>query len=114
MKNTVLYAVVSVLLVGLLALVMGLLYNDGGSQRAIAVGALVALVTQAVAFSIVRSLGPGQAMVGWGLGAFLRLLVLVLFALGVPRFGLPLAPALISLALFLFATTLVEPLFLKS
>lgn len=115
MKQGVLFAVVGSLLIGLAAGVLLLLYTAPEARRAVAVSALLALLVQGAAFAIVRGMAGRNVIAGWGLGAILRLLVLVAYALVVvPRFGLPSAPATMSLALFLFVTTLVEPLFLKS
>jgi hypothetical protein len=48
------------------------------------------------------------------LGTLVRFVVFVLYALlFVKTFGLALTPALMSLALFLFLSTLVEPLLLN-
>ena len=50
------------------------------------------------------------ALVGWGIGATLRLLALTVYALLVaPSLGLPRASALVSLAIFLFLSMLIEP-----
>jgi hypothetical protein len=51
-------------------------------------------------------------MKGWGIGALIRVIVLAAYGLSATRFGLPLGAALVSLAAFLFASMLVEPLFL--
>ena len=78
-------------------------------------GSLIALIVQLAAYAVIRGMGRRNVIAGWGIGAILRFAVLIVFALVlVPRFSLPSAPATISLALFLFVTTLVEPLFLKS
>jgi hypothetical protein len=53
-------------------------------------------------------------MKGWGIGALLRVAVLALYGVVGPRaLGLPLAPALVSFALFVFVSTVIEPLFLS-
>lgn len=115
MKQAGLFAVVSVLLVGLSAALLSLLYSTPDARRAVLISAVLALLVQAAAFAIVRGMARTNVIAGWGLGAMLRLAVLVAYAMVVvPRFGLPSSPATISLAVFLFVTTLVEPLFLKS
>jgi hypothetical protein len=54
-------------------------------------------------------------MLGWGMGVLMRLVTLVAFALVfVKALGLPPSAALISLVIYFFVTTLVEPLFLAS
>lgn len=109
------FLVVGVVLIALCAAVLLLLYESADDRRAVTIAALIAVITQGVAYAIVRGMAARNVIAGWGLGAMLRLAVLVVFALlVVQRFGLPAGPATISLALFLFVTTLVEPLFLKS
>ncbi|MGQ0645983.1 MAG: hypothetical protein ACT4P7_00340 [Gemmatimonadaceae bacterium] len=103
------------MLIGLCASVMLLLYGTADARRAIGVSAGIAALTQIAAYAIVVAVRKEHVIAGWGLGAVLRLVVLVVFALVVVRqFALPSAPATVSLALFLFVTTLVEPLFLKT
>lgn len=115
MKQAVTFAVVSVLLIAVAAAVLVLLYTAPEARRGIAVAAALALLVQLLAFGIVKGVGSRNVIAGWGLGAILRLVVLVVFALVVVRsFALPSGPSTLSLALFFFVTTLVEPLFLKS
>ncbi|MCC6319604.1 MAG: hypothetical protein IT361_18185 [Gemmatimonadaceae bacterium] len=115
MKQALTFALVSVVLIGLAASVMLLLYGGPEARRGVLVAAVLALLVQGAAYAVVRGMGRRNVIAGWGVGALLRFAVLVVFALViVQRFSLPSAPATISLALFLFVTTLVEPLFLKS
>jgi hypothetical protein len=52
-------------------------------------------------------------MLGWGIGAVLRVVVLAVYALLiVPALGLPGAAALVSLVTFMFLSMLIEPLLL--
>jgi hypothetical protein len=82
-------------------------------NRAIWTSVLVGLVTQLISLLVLRSLGRERMMIGWGLGALLRLVVLMAYGwVVVPALHLPLAPALLVLAGILFVTTLVEPLLL--
>jgi hypothetical protein len=81
---------------------------------AIRTSAVVALVVQLVAFAITRSVAPRHLIAGWGAGSLLRFLTLGVYALlAVKVFGLAPVAALVSLAAFLFLSTLIEPLFLK-
>ena len=109
------FVVVSAGLITLCALAMTLVYRAGDERRAIAISAALAVGIQVVAYGIVRLMYKRNVIAGWGLGAGLRFVALAVFALVVAgRLGLPLAPATVGLALFLFVSTLVEPLFLKS
>lgn len=81
--------------------------------EAVRMSALLALVVQVVTFAIARLMARRNMMVGWGVGSALRLLALTLYAfLIAPSLGLPLSAALVSLAVFLFLSMLIEPLLL--
>lgn len=88
-------------------------FNSGPDARAIRTSAVIALVVQLVTFAIARRSAKTNLMAGWGIGAMLRVLVVVMYALLViPSLGLARSAALISLVSFLFASMLVEPLLL--
>ena len=90
---------------------MEVLRGEPPVTRAIWTAVLVALVTQLISLVVIRSLGRDRLMIGWGLGALLRFVVLLAFGwVLVPALHLPMAPALLTLAGILFVTTLVEPL----
>lgn len=115
MSRGVRFAGTSVVLIGLAGAVLWMAYTFEAGRRAVTVAAVVALVVQGITWGIIRRMGPAQVMAAWGAGALVRAVALVAFAVLGPRVaGLPLEPAAISLAVFLFVTTLVEPLFLKS
>ena len=89
-------------------------FSGPDARQAILASALLALGVQLAAFSVTRLLRHAHAMLGWGIGSGMRLVALVLYAIVVARlWHPPVAAALLSFAGFLFATTLVEPLFLK-
>lgn len=95
--------------------VMATVYGGAAERQAIVISALVAFVVQLMSFAIVRLSAGKNVIAGWGVGAILRFLVFVVYALVVVKaYGLPSTPALLSLAVFLFLSTLVEPLFLNS
>ena len=115
MKQGLLFALVSLAIIGLGALGLSMFWPAAADHRAIHAAAMLALAVQLVAFALARLARKRNVFAGWGLGVVLRFVVLSVFALiVVRRMGLPPEPAIISLALFLFTTTLVEPLFLKS
>ncbi len=83
------------------------------SVRAIWTSVGVAVVVQIMSVLILRSFGRERVLTGWGIGALLRLLALFVYGWAiVPALRLPLGPALLSLVVLLFVTTLVEPLLL--
>jgi len=74
----------------------------------------VGLVVQALAFGIVFAVRRTHLFAGWGVGTLLRLVALAVYGWAARDIlGLPLAPALLSLAGFFFVTTLLEPLLLR-
>ena len=114
MKSVVAYLALAVAIVALGGLALALFYPATPDRSAIAVSAGVALLVQLFAFVILRLVPCEHVIAGWGLGALLRFAVLLLYALVIVRaLGLPSAAATVSLALFFFLSTLVEPLFLR-
>ncbi len=86
---------------------------SGEMSRAIWTSVGVAVVVQVLAVLIGRSFGKDRLLVGWGMGALLRLLAVLVYGFAViPALGLQMAPALLSLVVILFVTTLFEPFLL--
>ena len=114
-RATLLFALVTAVLVGGGAWVFTLVYPGAEARRAIATSAALAFAVQCVAFLVVRiAAAREQAVAGWGIGAVLRMAILAVYALVVVgALGLATAPALLSLATFFFVSTLVEPLLLN-
>ncbi len=115
MRAFVLYAVITVTLVFLVGWALTLAFHGPGDAAAVRLSGVVAVVVQVAAFGAIRLLGPRKVVVGWGIGALLRLVTLAVYGLMVIKglVGVPAIPALISLATFFFLTTLIEPLLLK-
>ena len=116
MKRTIFFAVTCVAVIAVVWLLAEVLFPNEAGRQSLGVAAAVAFVVQVVAFLVAREFAKRRnVMAGWGIGIAMRFVALLLFGLvAVPAFALSLAPALVSFAVFLFATTLVEPLFLKS
>jgi hypothetical protein len=85
-------------------------FTTDAERHAIIVSGVLAAVVQMTAFGLVQLTGRRNAMLaGWGMGIVLRGLTLVLYGLIFAKlFGLPLAAALTSFAVFLFASMLLE------
>ena len=102
-----------ILLVALIA-VTGWIISKGFSteadKRAILVSGIIATIVQLIAFGLVQLTGKRNAtLIGWMMGAVVRGLALALYGLlFVKLLGLPLAAALTSFAVFLFASMLLE------
>lgn len=109
------FAVVGAMVMGAAGWVLTLVYRAATDRHAILISALVAFVVQLLAFAIVRLSAEKNVIAGWGVGAMLRFLVFGVYVLVIVKaFGLASPAAMVSMAVFLFASTLVEPLFLKT
>jgi hypothetical protein len=88
-------------------------FRAPGDRSAILVSAVLAAVVQLTVFAIGRRLGT-NVVARIGVGMLMRFFVLVAYGLlAVYAFDIAIAPALISLFVFFFVTTLVEPLLIK-
>jgi hypothetical protein len=106
---------VAVALILVVGWVLSLVWSAPVERDAVLASGVVALVTQLFAFAAVRLAPRENVMAGWGIGVLLRFVVLVGWGFVAPRaFGLPLAPALMSLAAYLFVTSIAEPVLLKA
>lgn len=114
------FAVVLAIASGLAAGLAAMLSNDGAMIRAVSISAAVALVVQLVGFGCAKYL-LGRKMnlfAAWGGAMAVRMISVVIYAalvLKSPKLGLApvAAPALVTFALLLFLTSIVEPLFLN-
>ena len=113
MKAVALYAAVTLAVVTIVGALFALRYDAPAEVRAIQVSGVIAVVLQVAAFSGARALRDRHAIGGWVLGAMLCLAAVVVLGFSAPAFGLPLEAALLSLAVFLFITELVEPLLIR-
>ncbi|MEO6445909.1 MAG: hypothetical protein ABIZ91_07815 [Gemmatimonadaceae bacterium] len=115
MRQYMLFAVVGAIIITAAGGVLAMVYAGAPERQAIVISAVVAFVVQLVSFAILRLTAEKNVIAGWGLGAIIRMLVFVVYALVIVKaLGLPASAAMISMAVFLFASTLVEPLFLKT
>lgn len=116
MKRALSFAAACAATLGAAWAIAVLVFAGAVSRRGLLIAAAVAFVVQMIAFVIAREFARRQnVMAGWGIGIALRFLVLLAFGFfAVPAFGLPMASSLLGLAMFLFVSTLIEPLFLKT
>lgn len=113
MRGIRLYALASA---GTIAVAAGLfaLAWRGEARQVLLVSAAVAFVLQLLAFSVARLLAAsGHGIAGWGLGAIVCLVSLVVFGFVCRAAGMPTSEGLISLATFFFLTEVIEPPFLS-
>lgn len=90
-------------------------WTDVASVDAVRASAWLAVVVQTFTFAVARLVARTQVMAGWGLGVMLRFATLAFWAfLGAAALGLPITPALMSLVIFFFVSTVIEPIFLNA
>ena len=113
-KGWALYAATTVALIAVVGWLLTLAFTGPGDAAAVRLSAVVAVVIQLAAFAVTKAIVPRNLIAGWGAGSLLRFLTLVIYALLAVRvLGVPPVAALVSLATFLFLSTLIEPLFLR-
>ena len=87
-------------------------------HHAMLVSAGLAFAVQLGSYSLLRPArpgkgAPGELVIRWGIGAVLRLFVLILYAPLARIINLSLDAALVSLVTFFFLTMMAEPLLLE-
>jgi hypothetical protein len=113
-KSWALYAATVIGLTAATGWLLTLGFAGPRDAAAIRLSAIVAVVVQLAAFAITTAFASRHLVAGWGAGSLLRFVTLVVYALlAVKVLGLAPVAALVSLATFLFLSTLVEPLFLR-
>jgi hypothetical protein len=112
-KATALYVLSAAAMIAVAGALLALGFGPGARPVLVTTG-LVALAVQVVAFLVARALAARHLWVAWGAGSLLRLVALVAYAfLAVKVLALPMVPAVLGMAVFLFVTTLIEPLLLR-
>lgn len=115
MKRTFMFAAASIGLIAVAAAALSFAFPGADNARAIATSAAIAVAVQVAAFVILRVMRGPTVMIGWGIGSGVRFLTLIIYGFAAsPLLGLPLTAALVSLATFLFATSVLEPLLLET
>jgi hypothetical protein len=105
--------VAGVIVVG--GVLLSLAFRGPGDATAIWVSAVLALAVQVGAAALGGMIGKANLQARMGAGALVRFLTLIAYALVVAfAIKLPLTAALVSLAVFFFVTTLIEPLLIRS
>lgn len=115
-RAVVLFTVAQAILIWLVAWLLGrFLWTDPAAQRAITASAWLAVGVQVVTFTVARLVARQQVIAGWGLGVLMRFAMVAFWAfLGIRALDLQAGPALMSLVMFFFVSTLIEPLFLNA
>ena len=113
-----LFAAISLAIIIVAALALRLVFTSEAQRQALLVSAGLAFAVQVGAFAFLapgKSAGaaPGELLLRWGMGAVIRLVVLVMFAVLANVLRLPLDAALVGLATYFFLTMMAEPILLN-
>ncbi len=112
------FAGVSASLIIVATIILRTYYRTVDQHNAMLVSAGLAFAVQLGSYALLRPARPGHGFRGelllrWGLGAVLRLFVLVLYAPLARIVNLSIEAALVSLVTFFFLTMMAEPLLLE-
>jgi hypothetical protein len=108
-KSWGLFALLSLALIAAVGALFAAVFRGPEALRAIVVSGAVTWVVQLLTYAMVRFTPRRRVMRAWGAGITLRLLTLVVYAFVVLKvYRLPPEPALLSLAAFLFVSTILE------
>jgi hypothetical protein len=112
------FAGVSAALIVIATMVLRTFFRTTTEHRAMLVSAGLAFAVQLGSYALLRPAragrgAPGELLIRWGIGAVMRLFVLVLYAPLARVMFLSLDAALVSLVTFFFMTMMAEPLLLE-
>ncbi|HEX9128990.1 MAG TPA: hypothetical protein VF850_07515 [Gemmatimonadaceae bacterium] len=112
------FAGVSAALIIVATIVLRMYFRTVEQHNAMLVSAGLAFAVQLGSYALLRPArpghgAPGELMLRWGIGAVIRLFVLVLYAPIARVVNLSLEAALVSLVTFFFMTMMAEPLLLE-
>ena len=113
MKSMARFALLLAALIGISGWALSIAYTTEADRRAIVTSAILAALVQVMTFGLIKLLGKQNMLVGWVLGAILRGTMLALYGIVLVKLlGLPPTAALVSFAVFLFTSMLLESLLL--
>jgi hypothetical protein len=113
-----LFGVVSAALIVIATVILRMYFRTVDEHRSMLVSAGLAFAVQLGTYALLRpgrsgQSVPGELLIRWGIGAVVRLLVLVLYAPLARVMFLSLDAALVSVVTFFFLTMMAEPLLLE-
>src|SRR6476660_248838 len=112
------FAGVSASLIVVATIVLRNYFRTVDQHNAMLISAGLAFAVQLGTYALLRPArkphgAPGELMLRWGIGAVLRMLVLVMYAPLARVLNVSLDAALVSLVTFFFLTMMAEPLLLE-
>ena len=111
MKSIARSAVLLIALIAVTYWVLSFWFRSDADRQALLVSAALAAIVQLAAFSLLHIAGRTNALIAWGLGSIFRGTVLAFYGFFLAKMlHLPLTAALVSFAVFLFVSMLLESL----
>lgn len=111
MKSAARSALLLVALIGITGWLLSFWFRSDADRHALLVSGCLAAIVQLAAFGLVHMAGRRNALAAWGLGTIFRGTVLALYGFFlVKMLALPRTAALVSFAVFLFVSMLLESL----
>ena len=112
------FAGVSGALIIIATIILRTYFRTVDQHRAMLVSAGLAFAVQLGSYALLRPARagrgqPGELLIRWGIGAVMRLFVLILYAPIARIINLSVEAALVSLVTFFFLTMMAEPLLLE-
>jgi hypothetical protein len=108
-KATARSLILTIALIAVTYLALSFWFSSPADRHALLVSAILAAIVQTAAFSLLHMAGRTNALIAWGLGSVFRGTVLILYGFFLAKMiHLPLTPALLSFAVFLFVSMLLE------
>jgi hypothetical protein len=112
------FAGVSAALIIIATIILRTYFRTVDQHNAMLISAGLAFAVQLGSYALLRPArpghgAPGELLIRWGIGAVLRLLVLVMYAPLARIINLSVEAALVSLVTFFFLTMMAEPLLLE-
>ena len=112
------FAGVSAALIVIATIILRTYFRTVDQHRAMLVSAGLAFAVQLGSYALLRPAragrgAPGELLLRWGIGAVMRLFVLILYAPIARIINLSVEAALVSLVTFFFLTMMAEPLLLE-
>jgi hypothetical protein len=108
-KSTARSVILTFALIAVTYLILGFWFRSPADRHALLVSAILAAIVQTAAFSLLHMAGRTNAMLAWGMGSVFRGTILILYGFFLAKMlHLPLTAALVSFAVFLFVSMLLE------
>lgn len=106
--------IILAVILALAAFLTRTVFTAPDARHAVWISAEIAYAVQFLGTMILIVLRKWNVMAAWGIAVLLRFAALAAYGFSLKAVGLPATPALISLVVFFFVTTLAEPWLIRS